>query len=121
MRELMHLYDILEEKMVTDPVEEAILRIRAGFQMSPWAINNGWCWGFAHKLAKALGPGAEILSTTKIEGMFPGHSIVQFNGRYYDAESPKGEDDPHQMKYNRRMQAAMDAEDRGEKPHWRNK
>lgn len=100
----------ITERLVDDPVEFAVLMCRRDMQMSPKAINNGWCWGFAIKLEKMLGDGAEVVSTTGVEGAFPGHSAVLYRGRYYDAESPRGVDSIPELAYCRRMRAIADGD-----------
>lgn len=79
--------------------------------MSPWAINNGWCMGFALKLAKRLGPDAKVVSTTGVPGAFPGHSAVLYKGLYYDAESPQGVSELKDLAYCRRLRAIADSEE----------
>jgi hypothetical protein len=38
--------------------------------------------------------------------MFPGHSVVEYKGKFYDAENPEGVSDIHMLSYNKRMKAA---------------
>lgn len=76
-----------------------------------WEINNGWCWGFANRLAKELGPEAKVVNSTSDfkDGTFPGHSWVLYKGFHFDAESPFGEKEPKQMQYHRRLRAIADS------------
>lgn len=104
----MRLYEIINEALIDDPVERKIRQLGREMQMSPWAINNGWCWGFANRLAKALGPEAEVVSTTEMEGVFPGHSVVRYRGKYYDAETPRGVVDPRDLDYSKRLYSLKD-------------
>lgn len=98
----MRAFEILEG-LIDNPVEKVVRTLARSFRMSPEAINNGWCWGFANSLARKLGPEAEVVSTTEMEGVFSGHSVVLYRGRYYDAESPEGVVDPRDLRYSKRI------------------
>lgn len=113
------LIDALNEMMIDDPVERIIRQMCRDFKMSPQAINNGWCWVFAHGLAKKLGPEAEVLSTTPMDGVFSGHSVVKYRGKYYDAESPNGVVDPRDLHYSKRIyQSAKDDPEEDDGTPW---
>lgn len=77
----------------------------------PEEINNGNCFGFAATLAGKIGDGARTVSTMGKPGVFPGHWVVEYKGRYYDAESPEGVDDLKDLRYSRRMYAFMNDDD----------
>lgn len=98
----MRAHEILE-RVIYDPIEKRVRSLARSFNMSPEAINNGWCWGFATQLARKLGPEAEVISTNDLEGVFPGHSVVRYRGKYYDAESPAGVIDPRDLHYSKRI------------------
>lgn len=104
----MRYQELLSERLIDNPVESVVHRCIRSFRMSPWAINNGWCWGFAVRLKKMLGDGAEIVNTTNVPGAFPGHSAVLYRGRYYDAESPEGVVELKDLAYCRRLRAEAD-------------
>jgi hypothetical protein len=91
-----------------DGTGDIVRRVMDEYGFSPKYINNGWCWGFAVQLAKALGPEAKVIDTTSLAGVFPGHSVVEFRGRYYDAESPDGVVDPKDLAYSKRLRATKD-------------
>jgi hypothetical protein len=91
------------EGLIDTPVERLVRTTARKMNMSPRAINNGWCWGFAKELARKLGNEAEVISTNDLEGVFPGHSVVLYRGRYYDAESPAGVVDPRDLHYSKRI------------------
>lgn len=92
-----------------DKAEYIAQRLLKRMDMSPHQMNNGWCWAFAKRLAKEL-PGSEVISTTHYEGVFPGHSVVLYRGKYYDAENPEGVENMIDLDYNKRMQAAKEGD-----------
>jgi len=51
--------------------------------------NNGFCDIFAKNLAKHL-PGSKIMSTEDSRSNTFGHVWIQYKGKYFDAETPKG-------------------------------
>lgn len=106
----MRLQRKINERLVDDPAEREALKCIRSMRMSPWAINNGWCWGFANQLAKRLGDEAKVVGTTQMPGVFPGHSVVLYKGKYYDAESPQGVVDPTDLAYSKRLRAIADSE-----------
>jgi hypothetical protein len=83
-------------------------RITRRMGMTPAQINNGWCMAFANNLQKALGPEAQVVSTTGLDGVFSGHKVVLYQGFYYDAESPEGVRDPRNLAYSQRMYRIAD-------------
>ena len=99
----------VNEKLIDNPVTQKVLQARREMQMSPWAINNGWCMAFAMRLARKLGGGAEVVSTTGVPGGFPGHSVVLYKGKYYDVESPEGVASIPELAYCKRLRAIADA------------
>ncbi len=98
----------LTEKLIDNPATKVVLQARKDMGMSPWAINNGWCMGFALRLIRKLGDGAEMVSTTGVPGGFPGHSVVLYKGLYYDAESPEGVKTIPELAYCKRLRAIAD-------------
>lgn len=82
-------------------------RLVRTFNDSPQQINNGWCWGFANRLAKKLGSHAKVVTTTGHEGAFPGHSAVEYKGRFYDAETPQGAVKLSDLGYSKRLRAFL--------------
>lgn len=110
----MRWNDLLENKSLTRSEISKLIRNEVRkFGEDAWEINNGWCWGFANKLAKKLGPNAKVVNSTTdyTDGTFPGHSWVEFNGYHFDAESPFGEKEPKDMQYHKRLRAIADAPD----------
>jgi hypothetical protein len=105
MRDFINI--ILEAEM--DDPAAIVQRVIDEYGMSPKYINNGWCFGFAGALQTALGDGAKIVNTGNLPGVFPGHSVVLYRGRYYDAETPNGVVDPLTLPYNIRIRATKDA------------
>lgn len=99
----------LSERLVDSRAEQMALQCRKDFQMSPWAINNGWCSAFASRLARRLGPEAKVVGTTGVPGAFPGHSAVFYKGLYYDAESPQGVPELKDLAYCIRLRAIADS------------
>lgn len=97
------------EGLIDNPIERVARSLARDMKMSPKAINNGWCWGYANRLARKLGDGAEVISTAALEGVFPGHSVVLYRGRYYDAESPAGVVDPRDLAYSKRIYSHGDS------------
>jgi hypothetical protein len=62
--------------------------------MSAYDINDGNCQQFAQELRKRV-PGSEMLEAGFLvweDAPEPLHFFVRYKGRYYDAESPKGEE-----------------------------
>jgi hypothetical protein len=101
----------LNEGLVDSRAEAATLLVRRSMKMSPQGINNGWCMAFAIKLKRMLGPEAKMLDTTSMSHpVFPGHWVVLYRGKYYDAESPQGVSDPAELAYSRRLRAIADSE-----------
>ena len=80
-----------------------VQRLTKTMNMTPQQINNGWCGAFASRLARKLGKRAKTVSTTDLDGVFPGHRVVYYEGRYFDAESPEGVTDPKELAYSLRM------------------
>lgn len=106
----------VNEKLIDNPVTQKVLQARREMKMSPWAINNGWCMAFALRLARKLGDGAELVSTTGVPGGFPGHSVVRYKGKFYDVESPEGVDSIPELAYCKRLRAIADQP--GEEDEW---
>lgn len=96
----MKLINIFENEV---NVPEVIKSLITDMRMSPKYINNGWCYGFAHRLATALGPEAKVISTTNQEDTFPGHSVVEYRGKFYDAETPNGVSLTKNLDYSKRI------------------
>lgn len=53
--------------------------------------NNGFCDIFAKNLSKYL-PGSKIMSTEDPRNNTLGHVWIEYNGKYFDAETPEGVD-----------------------------
>lgn len=111
----MRYYELLERVAPKDYSRSEVSKIirkeinRSG-EPDAWSINNGWCWAFANKLAKILGPEAKVVNSSEFkDGTFPGHSWVLYKGYHFDAESPFGEKEPKQMQYHRRLRAIADS------------
>jgi hypothetical protein len=59
----------------------------------PWDINNGSCETYGQMVCDRL-PGAEGAWLDELtDADVPGHVVVIFDGRYYDAECVAGVDD----------------------------
>jgi len=58
--------------------------------------NNGFCDIFAKNLSKYL-PGSKIMSTEDPRNNTLGHVWVEYEGKYFDAETPKGVDSWKQL------------------------
>jgi hypothetical protein len=93
----------IDELFQPRQIDWLISRLVRKSQMTPQQINNGWCWVFAVRLCKVLGADATIVNTTGHEGVFPGHSVVLYQGRYYDAESPQGVEKLTELAYSQRL------------------
>lgn len=70
------------------------------FDEHPWDINCGRGEEFAKELAELLGPDAEAICVEDLDQEYNpdvddgiNHSIVVFDGFYYDAEEPFGVED----------------------------
>lgn len=110
----MRWNDLLENKNMTRSEVSKLIRNEVRkFGEDAWHINDGWCWGFANKIAKKLGPNATVVNSTTqyTDGTFPGHSWVEYNGYHFDAESPFGEKEPKDMQYHKRLRAIADTPD----------
>lgn len=58
-------------------------------ELSPKAINCGWCGEWAQVFIEKYG--GQLMTTEHgAPGAFNGHNFVKFKGKYYDAESPQG-------------------------------
>jgi len=57
----------------------------------PWDINNGLCYEFGCDVEADV-EGAIVLWLDEIDEKYEmySHAVVLYNGRYYDAECPKG-------------------------------
>jgi hypothetical protein len=104
--------DVATSQYIGDIVRNAV----KDYSGSPKYINNGSCWGFACALARVLGPEAKVVNTTGLQGVFPGHSVVLYRGKYYDAESPDGVTDPKELAYSKRIYRSMDHDDHDPRP-----
>jgi hypothetical protein len=93
-----------------DNAAQAARQCIADMEMTPQEINDGWCEAFAIRLRKKLGDRAALVSTTQMKGVFPGHVVVRYDGKYYDAESPEGVVNPQDLAYSRRLYAVMQRE-----------
>ena len=71
------------------------------------AINSGRCFEFAWRLEEIFPEGeanwGEFCSNEFKTNIDPsGHCFFRYNGKYYDAESPKGEIFPDDLQYYQR-------------------
>lgn len=95
------------EIITRDRIEYEARRLAYRYGMNPLEINNGWCFAYASSLADIVGNGAKVVGTTGYDGVYPGHSVVLYRGRYYDAENPEGVANMVELRYNKRMQGVL--------------
>jgi hypothetical protein len=75
-------------------------------EFTPTVINTGFCDIFAENLKKELGPEAKYNDTPYSDGSGTfGHTWIEYKGRYYDAEIPKGVDTIKEIPFVKRVMA----------------
>ena len=70
-------------------IEDTIRNMVRRWGMSPISINSGACDEFAENLLRHYPEGILVEVGLKSD-IIPGHAVVKYRGRYYDAETPKG-------------------------------
>lgn len=111
----MRAIEIIRETNSDLSIGTLVRNLIKDFGMSPKYINNGWCTAFAHRLVELLGPKAKIINTSGT-GAFPGHAVVEYQGKFYDAESPDGVSDLTDLAYSQRIRRTMNHEKRDNRP-----
>lgn len=81
--------------IIMESAHDKVLALIRRVKMTPDDINGGYCEEFAEALERKL-PGSFVVSTP-LEGNYPPHSFIKYQGRYYDAEAPYGVTDPTQL------------------------
>lgn len=62
----------------------------------PWDINNGLCEEWAEAAVELVGGDAEWLDSLDPNCDFA-HAVLVLDGRYYDAQTPRGVTDWHEL------------------------
>lgn len=108
--------NIVNEGLTRDiPVDKIVKATIAEFnRRNPEAtgqdINDGvWSLAFAEQVWEAMDRRGEVVPTETLDGVFGGHSVYKFEGKYYDAEDPDGVTDPRMMRFNLRRKANAQA------------
>lgn len=110
MQDLMSIVDV---DSTTTPIERIINTLIKKYGLPPKEIGDAWSWTFAEDLVRELGGPSKttfVMSTEDLEAEigrdrmsgllnFPLHGWVAHNGRFYDAETPKGVDDPLKLNF----------------------
>lgn len=75
----------LRNREARDRMGAAIRALVAEYAKHPWDINNGQCDEFAEEIARRI-PGA----TAYALAFKWGHTVIRYEGLFYDAEEPYG-------------------------------
>jgi len=92
------------EDIDKEDITGAILFLIEQYRASPKNINAGRCDDFASDIAELV-PEANYTCTDQFEefyedeGKLSSHCWVEFRDRYYDAETPEGVDDWHDLPF----------------------
>jgi len=70
-------------------MEAIITDLLSDSKCSATEINNGQCEDFMMKLVQRL-PDDAVEKTVPFDSHYPGHYWIEYQGRHYDAETPKG-------------------------------
>ena len=89
--------EFIHQKALSQTEKEALeLTYKNWDKFGGKECNNGFCDIFAKNLSKYL-PGSKIMSTEDPRNNTLGHVWVEYNGKYFDAETPKGVDSWKQL------------------------
>lgn len=79
---------------------EVIRSLHKNYKCTPYEINNGQCDAFANDIIQHMGGSVWTSGLSSETGDFnnlPTHDFVEHKGKFYDAETPDGVDEWHQL------------------------